>query len=80
MFSVQSDPKCAKSKGFQYMLHDLIIVTFGKIRKSATDKSAGYAIQTDETRCLLDSSHHFLVLDRNRKVLQLLKSLNCLSI
>lgn len=82
MFSAQSDPKCAKSPtGSQLMLHDLLfLVTFGKIRNSETYKSAGNDIQMDEARCLLDPPHHFLVLDRNREITQLLKSLSFLFI
>lgn len=81
MFSAQSDPKCAKSTGSQHMPHDLLFpVTFSKIRKSETYKSAGNATQMDEPRCLLDSPHLFLILDGNKEVLQLLKSLDFLLI
>lgn len=78
---MQPDPKCAKSTGSQHMLHDLLfLVTFGKIRKPETYKSAGNYIQMDEPTCLLSSPQCFLVLDRNGEVLQLLKSPNFLFI
>lgn len=45
------------------------------MRKSETYELHRNDIQMDKTKCLLDSSDHFPVLDGSKEVLQLLKSL-----
>lgn len=51
------------------------LVPSGEMRKSETYELHRNDIQMDKTKCLLDSSDHFPVLDGSTEVLQLLKSL-----